>query len=139
VEEGLRQTIERVKQQNAHVLPITNMVKHVQSDIQRLLIAAERLDAVERERDGFEAWANTLESCGWHDAGECPYCKANDVRKSTDVLEPDVAKAVCYCGTCRRTWLETPAVRFVTVDTAVVLPAGPGLKGKTHTQKRTAL
>lgn len=92
-----------------------------------------RAETAERQRDAFESWANTLESCGWHDAGECPYCKANDVRKSTDVLEPDVAKAVCYCGTCRRTWLETPAVRIVTVGSTVVLPADPGLKGKTHT------
>jgi len=121
------------------------MMRHTWQDVTTLkneelaaMIGAIRglrvtLDAVQRERDGFESWANTLESCGWHDAGECPYCKTNDVRKSTDVLEPDVAKAVCYCGTCRRTWLETPAVRIVTVGSTVVLPADSGLKAKTHT------
>lgn len=95
--------------------------------------AKTRAETAEQQRKAFESWANTLESCGWHDAGECPFCKANDVRKSTDVLEPDVARAVCYCGTCRRTWLETPAVRIVTVGSTVVLPADSGLKGKTHT------
>jgi hypothetical protein len=108
VNEGLKQTISRAEEMIA-IVP-TSITTIVKSDLQRLIDAARRLDAVERERDGFEAWANTLESCGWHDAEECecPYCTANDVRKSTDVLEPDVAKAVCYCGTCRRTWLETP-------------------------------
>ena len=108
ITESQLQTIERM------------MMRHTWQDVTTLkneelaaMIGAIRglrvtLDAVERARDGFESWANTLESCGWHDAGECPYCKTNDVRKSTDVLEPDVAKAVCYCGTCRQTWLETP-------------------------------
>lgn len=137
MDKGLKQTISRAEEMIA-IVP-TSITTIVKSDLQRLINAAKRLDAVERERDGFEAWANTLESCGWHDAGECPYCTANDVRKSTDVLEPDVAKAVCYCGTCRRTWLETPAVRIVTVSSAVVLPADPGLAGKTHTQEGTAL
>lgn len=139
ITEDQLQTIERM------------MMRHTWQDVTALenevltaMVGAIRglrvtLDAVKRERDGFESWANTLESAGWQDAGECPFCTANDVRKSTDVLEPDVAKAVCYCGTCRRTWLETPAVRIVTVGSAVVLPADPGMKGKTHTQEGTAL
>lgn len=52
MDEGLKQTIERVKKQNTHVLPITNMVQHVPSDIQRLIVVAEQIDAFERERDG---------------------------------------------------------------------------------------
>ena len=51
MDDGLRQTIERVRQQNAHVLPVTNMVQHVPSDIQRLIAAAERVEAAEYERE----------------------------------------------------------------------------------------
>lgn len=50
--EELKQTIERVKQQNAHVLPITNMVQHVPSDIQRLIDAAEQVEAFKHDSDG---------------------------------------------------------------------------------------
>ena len=139
ITEDQLQTIERM------------MMRHTWQDVTALenevlaaMVGAIRglrvtLDAVKRERDGFESWANTLESAGWHDVGECPYCKTNDARKSTDVLEPDVAKAVCYCGTCRRTWLETPAVRIVTVGSTVVLPAGPGMEGKSRSNPGTAL
>ena len=66
--------------------------------------AVARAEAAERERDGFQAWANTLESCAWQDAGFCPHCGADDVRKSVDVLEPDVAKEIRYCCSCGTAW-----------------------------------
>lgn len=73
-------------------------------DHAQLTAATARAETAERERDGFQAWANTLESCAWQDAGFCPHCGADDVRKSVDVLEPDVAKEIRYCYSCDTAW-----------------------------------
>lgn len=61
--------------------------------------------AMRDERDAFESWSNTLESAGWQDAGFCPHCGKDDVRKSIDVLEPDAAKEIHYCCSCGRAWV----------------------------------
>ncbi len=91
MDEGLRQTIERVKRQNTHVLPITNMVQHVPSDIQRLIVAAKRAEVAEvmiselRRYVSIVDWAEAEQRAQWRDmAQDAKHLRAEMAEKRID-------------------------------------------------------